>query len=199
MVETPCHQSAQTVFLFRFMQFMKFNRGAMGLQKWMTRFQIIGNRLIESWMDLTPDREITNPDVQAYIAARQNEYKQIRPAQLAAANQAQAAGAVAPDIADPWSQDMANTACQTYLADQRMDHVLGEVVDIVLHRHPFGSQLLLWIQWNTAAEGMECPLSRCLMSSDETKPSETNGLCWLKAELAAPPLPPHSQHWWKGV
>ena len=48
-------KGAQTVFLYRFMQFMKYHRGTMDLQKWMTRFQLTGNRLIESWMDLLPD------------------------------------------------------------------------------------------------------------------------------------------------
>jgi len=33
-------KGAQNVFLYRFMQFMKFNRGTMDLQKWMTRFLV---------------------------------------------------------------------------------------------------------------------------------------------------------------
>jgi len=47
-------KGAQDVFLSRFRQFMKFKRGTMDLQKWMTRFQLTGNRLTESWMDLLP-------------------------------------------------------------------------------------------------------------------------------------------------
>ena len=50
---------AQNVFLYRSMQFMKYNRGAVDLQKWMTRFQLTGNRLIESWMDLLPEHTRT--------------------------------------------------------------------------------------------------------------------------------------------
>ena len=45
-------KGAQTVFLYRFMRFMKNNRGNGDLMKWMTRFQIDGRRLEESWMDL---------------------------------------------------------------------------------------------------------------------------------------------------
>ena len=59
-------KGAQNVFLYRFMQFMKYNRGTMDLQKRMTRFQLTGNRLIESWMDLT-----TRP-VDYYIAQKQS-------------------------------------------------------------------------------------------------------------------------------
>ena len=56
-------KGAQTVFLYRFMQFMKHNRGTMDLQRWMTRFQLTANRLIESWMDLIPDLDIQAPEV----------------------------------------------------------------------------------------------------------------------------------------
>ena len=48
-------KGAQTVFLYRFMRFMKNNRGNGDLMKWMTRFQIDGRRLEESWMDLCPE------------------------------------------------------------------------------------------------------------------------------------------------
>ena len=53
-------KGAQTVFLYRFMQLMKHNRGTMDLQRWMTKFQLTGDRLIESWMDLVTDLEITS-------------------------------------------------------------------------------------------------------------------------------------------
>ena len=43
------------MFLYRFMQFMKYSRGNVDLQKWMTRFQLTGIRLIESWVDLLPE------------------------------------------------------------------------------------------------------------------------------------------------
>ena len=48
------------MFLYRFMQLMKHNRGTMDLQRWMTKFQLTGDRLIESWMDLVTDLEITS-------------------------------------------------------------------------------------------------------------------------------------------
>ena len=63
-------KGAQTVFLHRFMQFMKHNRGTMDLQRWMTRFQLTAERLIESWMDLVSDSDLNNPEVIAAIAQR---------------------------------------------------------------------------------------------------------------------------------
>ena len=36
-------KGAQTVFLYRFMQFMKHNRGTIDLQRWMTRIQLTAN------------------------------------------------------------------------------------------------------------------------------------------------------------
>ena len=45
-------KGSQTVFIYRFMQFTKFNRGNTDLLKWMTKFQINANRLLESWMGL---------------------------------------------------------------------------------------------------------------------------------------------------
>ena len=43
----------------------------MDLQRWMTRFQLTANRLIESWMDLTPDLELQSPEVVAAIVHEQ--------------------------------------------------------------------------------------------------------------------------------
>ena len=39
----------------------------MDLQKWMTRFQLTGNRLIESWMDLIPDLLISSPEAILFV------------------------------------------------------------------------------------------------------------------------------------
>ena len=47
----------------------------MDLQKWMTRFQLTGNRLIESWMDLLPDLEATSPEACAHVARRRQEHE----------------------------------------------------------------------------------------------------------------------------
>ena len=40
------------VFLYRFMQFVRFNRGLIDMMKWMTRFQILLQRLMSNWMDM---------------------------------------------------------------------------------------------------------------------------------------------------
>ena len=68
-------KGAQAVFLHRFMQFMKHNSGTMDLQRWMTRFQLTASRLIESWMDLIPDLDLTAPDVTAAIAQRRTAHE----------------------------------------------------------------------------------------------------------------------------
>ena len=64
------------------MQFMKHNRRTMDLQKWMTRFQLNGNRFIESWMELLPELETTSPEAIAYVARRRQEHE-ARQAELA--------------------------------------------------------------------------------------------------------------------
>ena len=50
ILATSCHQGSpnSVLILYRFMQLIQYNRGPMDLQKWMTRFQLTGNRLIES-------------------------------------------------------------------------------------------------------------------------------------------------------
>ena len=48
----------------------------MDLQRWMTRFQLTANRLIESWMDLIPDLDLTAPDVIAAIAQRRTAHEE---------------------------------------------------------------------------------------------------------------------------
>ena len=66
-------KGAQTVLLYRFMQFMKHNRGTMDLQRWMTRFQLTASRLIESWMDLIPDLDLTPPGAQPHVVVPWND------------------------------------------------------------------------------------------------------------------------------
>ena len=68
-------KGAQNVFLLCFMQFMKYNRGTMDLQKWMTRFQLTGNRLIESWMGLLPDLLMTSPEAILFVQQRRQEHE----------------------------------------------------------------------------------------------------------------------------
>ena len=69
-------KGAEAVFLYRFMQFMKHNRGTMDLQRWMTRFQLTANKLIGSWMDLIPDLDLASPDVIAAIAQRRTAHEE---------------------------------------------------------------------------------------------------------------------------
>ena len=95
-------KGAQNVFLFRFMQFMKQNRGTTDLHKWMTRFQITGNRLMEPWMDLLPDLEPTHPDAAQYLQARRLEHEADQAQQAAAAQAANMAF-----VATPWNEDIA--------------------------------------------------------------------------------------------
>ena len=95
---------AQTVFLYRFMQFMKHNRGTMDLQKRMARSQLTGNRLIESWMDLSPDLETTSPEAIAHVArcCLEHEARQVELAGIAAATPGQE-----PHVNVPWTDEHA--------------------------------------------------------------------------------------------
>ena len=83
-------KGAQTVFLYRFMKFMKNNRGNGDMMKWMTRLQIDGRRLAESWMDLLPDLDLMSPVVQAEVTIH-------RHAMLAANDQ---------HVVEPWADEM---------------------------------------------------------------------------------------------
>ena len=120
-------KGAQTVFLYRFMQFMKQNRGTMDLQRWMTRFHLLANRLMESWMDLQPDLNLTDATVIATIAERRvlHEQQQQNLAGIAAATP----GAEA-HVPVPWTEEMSrlvlhnmNTARRT---EQRQRFPLSE-------------------------------------------------------------------------
>ena len=90
-------RGTQTIFLYRFMIFMKNNRGNGDLMKWMTRFQIDGRRLEESWMGVRPELDLNSLAIQAEVAARR-----------AAHNNAQAALAAANDayVVQPWNDDL---------------------------------------------------------------------------------------------
>ena len=90
-------KGAQTVFLFRFMRFMKNNRGNGDSMTWMTRFHIDGRRLEESWMDLCPELDLLSPAIVAEVQARR-----------AARQNAQAAVQAADDqrVIQPWTDEM---------------------------------------------------------------------------------------------
>ena len=108
-------KGAKNVFLYRFMQFMKFNRGTMDLEKWMTRFQLTGNRLIESWMDLLPEPSVTNPEAIQFVQQkRQHERDQTEKAELAAATPG-----AAPHVVIPWSDELALVAFRLFNANRR--------------------------------------------------------------------------------
>ena len=108
-------KGAQNVFLYRFMQFMKFNRGTMDLQKWMTRFQLTGNRLIESWMDLLPEATVTSPEAILFVAQKRQEHDRD---QQERADVAAASGA-APHVPVPWSDELALVAFRQYNEQRR--------------------------------------------------------------------------------
>ena len=109
-------KGAQNVFLYRFMQFMKYNRGTMDLQKWMTRFQLTGNRLIESWMDLLPEVTVTSPEAILFVQQRRQEHErdQQERAELAAATPGAAAHVVIP-----WSDELAMVAFRQFQENRR--------------------------------------------------------------------------------
>ena len=96
-------KGAQTVFLFRFMQILKHNRGTMDLQRWMTRFELTASRLIESWMDLVSDLGLNNPEVITTIAQRRvaHEGQQQNLAGIAAATPG-----APPHVKVPWNEEM---------------------------------------------------------------------------------------------
>ena len=87
----------------------------MDLQRWMTRFQITGNRLIESWMGLLPDVEITHPEAAVYIDQQRQAHQQ-QQQNLAgiAAQQGQPHAAVA------WTDELAQEAFNQFLTNRRL-------------------------------------------------------------------------------
>ena len=113
---------AQTVFLYRFMQFMKYNKGTLDLHKWMTRFQLTGNRLIESWMNLLPDLETFSPEAIAHVARCRLEHE-ARQAELAGI--AEATPGQEPHVNVPWTDELALAAFMQLNADRRSQQRLA--------------------------------------------------------------------------
>ena len=72
----------------------------MDLQRWMTRFQLTANRLIESWMDLVSDLD---PEVIATIAQQRVAHEEQR--QNLAGIAAATPGAP-PHVNVPWNDEM---------------------------------------------------------------------------------------------
>jgi len=92
-------KGAQNVFLYRFRLFMKYNRGTMDLEKWMTRFQ-----LTESWVDLLPELLITSPEAILFAQRQRQDHEadQAERAQVAAATPG-----AEPHVVAPWSDELA--------------------------------------------------------------------------------------------
>ena len=97
-------KGSQNVFLYRFIQFMKYSRGTQDLQTWITKFQITGTRLIESWMDLHQDLELTDQAVVDHLTASRLAHEQREEQNLLAA-QAVVGGPQYQMI--PWSAEIA--------------------------------------------------------------------------------------------
>ena len=106
-------KGAQTVFLYRFMRFMKNNRGNAELMKWMTRFQIDGRRLEESWMDLCPELDLTSPAIVAEVTARRNAHNNAQAALFAADNN---------HVVIPWTDDMIQAVRNEAIGLHRQAH-----------------------------------------------------------------------------
>ena len=99
----------------------------MDLQKWMTRFQLTGNRLIESWMDLLPEALITSPEAILFIQRQRQEHEadQVERAKVAAATPG-----ADPHVVIPWSEEMTLMSFRTFNENrrqaQRMAFPLGD-------------------------------------------------------------------------
>ena len=74
----------------------------MDLQRWMTRFHLLANRLMESWMDLQPDLILNDATVIATIAERRVLHEE----QNNLAGIAAATPGAAPHVIMPWSDEM---------------------------------------------------------------------------------------------
>ena len=92
---------------------MKNNRGNGDLMKWMTRFQIDGRRLEESWMDICPELDLNSPLVQNEVAARR-----------VAHNNAHAALVAADDthVVQPWTDELQQAVYDQAIRSHRQAH-----------------------------------------------------------------------------
>ena len=104
-------KGAQTVFLYRLMKFMKNNRGNGDLMKWMTRFQIDGRRLAESWVDLLPDLDLLPPVVQAEVTIQRQQHNANQAAMLAANDQ---------HAVEPWTDEMEQVICDEAITSRHI-------------------------------------------------------------------------------
>ena len=66
-------KGAQSVFLWRFLIYMRVTRGGMDFLKWIARFQVLRKRLKDAWMDTETDVPMEGPEYQTAIAQRNQE------------------------------------------------------------------------------------------------------------------------------
>ena len=101
---------------------MKHNRGTTDFQIWTTRFQLTGNRLIESWMDLLSDLETASPEAIAHVAqcGLEHEARQAELAGIAAATPGQE-----PHVNAPWTGEHALAAFRQLNTDRRTQQRLA--------------------------------------------------------------------------
>ena len=130
-------KGAQTVFLYRFMRFMKNNRGNGDLMKWMTRFQIDGRRLEESWMDLCQELDLTSPAIVAEVTARRNAHNNAQAALFAADNN---------HVVIPWTDEMIQAVHNEAIGLHRQAH---------RDLFPLSPNLIALIFISTAEDGAE--------------------------------------------
>ena len=96
-------------------------------QKWMTRFQLTGNRLIESWIDLLPEALITSPEAILFVQRQRQEHEadQVERAQVVAATPG-----ADPHVVIPWSDEMTLVSFRSFNENrrqaQRMAFPLGD-------------------------------------------------------------------------
>ena len=95
------------VFLWRFLRLFKFTRGNSDITMWIPRYQIMFQKVVDSWMDLLePVTNVMLPHYQHWIDAQNHMIHQ----------QAQAAGNMNPPLYDfnhPDALDMYNSAMAT--------------------------------------------------------------------------------------
>ena len=86
----------------------------------MTRFQLNGNRFIESWMELLPELETTSPEAIAYVARRRLEHE-ARQAELVGI--AEATPGQEPHVNVPWTDELALAAFMQLNADKNTTEI----------------------------------------------------------------------------
>ena len=82
----------------------------------MTRFQLTGNRLIESWVDLLPDLLMTSPEAILCVQQQRQDHErdQNERAQVAAATPG-----ADPHVIIPWSDELALVAFRQLNGNRR--------------------------------------------------------------------------------